>query len=416
MPPRRTPSCSNMKTLRRSRSAATALTLASLCAPWWPTPLPAANGDPTREMRISVGKTIEITSSKRYCWYPTVHHLSTGEILVTMRMSPDEVHPEGEFSAYCVSGNGGQSWSQRYTLGAGANVDAAYTQVAPPDGTLLSLGAGYESLIAYPPGQAQVFHVTVTRFSRGGMESTQTRDAILRLRTPVQLEPMMLFDLGTKDTSKLEKAPEVTPFGAIIDGLNGDLLSAAYCKEEKDGRQQVLLIRSKDRGMTWDEYSLIVGLAESEKPTTWMGDEGPNETAIVRLADDRLYAIFRTGQNAMMGQTWSSDDGKTWTRPVPIGFKGVDPHLRRLRNGVLALTTGRPGPVTLFFSLDGRGEHWSHATELFKGRSTCYSDLVELEPGRLLVVYDSVPYGPQQIPYSEKSAKNTIYGTFVELE
>ena len=395
-------------------SATTALICRSLFAPWLML-LPSAFGSPAPEMTVTVGKTIEITSSKRYCWYPTVHRFSTGEILVTMRMSPDEVHPEGEFSAYCISGDGGQTWSQRYTMGAGANVDAAYTQVPPPDGTLLSLGAGYGSPTAHPPGQAQEFHIAVTRYSRGGMESTQIRDAVLRLRAPVQLEPMMLFDLGTRDASKLETAPEVTPFGAIIDGLDGGLLTTAYCKAEKDGRQQVILLRSRDLGKTWDECGVIAGLAVNEKPTTWMGDEGPNETAIVRLADQRLYAIFRTGGNALMGQTWSSDDGKTWAQPVPIGFKGVSPHLRRLSDGILACTTGRPGPVTILFNADGRGESWSHATELFKGRSTCYSDVVELEPGKLLVVYDSVPYGPHQIPYSDRGARNTIYGTFVEI-
>jgi hypothetical protein len=185
-------------------------------------------------MIVTVGKTIEITSSKRYCWYPTIHRFSTGEILATMRMSPDEVHPEGEFSAYCVSRDEGQTWSQRYTMGAGANIDAAYTQVSPNDGTLFSLSAGYGSPVAYPPGQAREFHVAVTRYSRGGMESTQSRDAVLRLREPVRLEPMTLFDLGTRDASKLEKAPEVTPWGAIIDGLDGELLTTAYCTEEQD--------------------------------------------------------------------------------------------------------------------------------------------------------------------------------------
>jgi photosystem II stability/assembly factor-like uncharacterized protein len=403
-----------MVTRNIRRFAATAFICRSLCVLCL-MHLQSACGDSVREMTVNVGKTIEITSSKRYCWYPTVHRFSTGEILVTMRMSPDEVHPEGEFSAYCVSRDGGQTWSQRYTLGAGANIDAAYTQVGPADGTLLSLSAGYGSPIAFPPGQAQDFHVSVTRFSRGGMEVNQIRDALLRLRAPVQLEPMMLFDLGAKDTSKLETAPEVTPFGAIIDGLNGDLLTTAYCKEEKDGTQQVVLLRSRDGGKAWDEWGVIAGLAVNEKPTTWMGDEGPNETSIVRLADKRLYAVFRTGGNALLGQTWSSDDGRTWTQPVPIGFKGVSPHLRMLSNGVLVCTTGRPGPVSIFSSADGQGEHWSHGTELFRGRSTCYSDVVELEPGRLLVVYDGVPYGPHQIPYSDRGAKNTIYGTFVGI-
>jgi hypothetical protein len=402
-----------MKTRRPGRSA-TALISQCLCASWLVL-LSSAYGDQTRELTITVGKTIEITSSKRYCWYPTVHRLSTGEILVTMRMSPDEVNPEGEFSAYCISRDGGQTWSQRYTLGAGANVDAAYMQVAPPDGTLLSLSAGYGSPIAYPPGQAKEFHVALTRFSRGGMEITQIRDALLRLRFPVQLEPMVLFDLGTRDVSKLETAPEVTPFGAIIDGLNGDLLTTAYCKAKEDDRQEVVLLRSKDRGKSWDECGVIAGLAAAEKPTTWMGDEGPNETSIVRLADDRLFAIFRTGGNALLGKTWSSDDGVTWARPVSIGFKGVSPHLRKLSNGLLACTTGRPGPVTILFNTDGRGESWSRPTELFNGRSTCYSDVVEFAPGRLFVVYDSVPYGPHQIPYSDRSARNTIFGTFVEI-
>jgi len=394
--------------------AARALAFCSFCAPWLLF-LPSALGTPAPGMIVTVGKTIEITSSKRYCWYPTIHRFSTGEILATMRMSPDEVHPEGEFSAYCVSRDEGQTWSQRYTMGAGANIDAAYTQVSPNDGTLFSLSAGYGSPVAYPPGQAREFHVAVTRYSRGGMESTQSRDAVLRLREPVRLEPMTLFDLGTRDASKLEKAPEVTPWGAIIDGLDGELLTTAYCTEEQDGMQQVLMLSSPDNGKTWDERGVIASLAAGDKPASWMGDEGPNETAIVRLADKRLYAIFRTGGNALIGQAWSPDDGKTWTQPVSIRFKGVAPHLRMLSNGILVCTTGRPGPVTIRFNADGRGEHWSHATELFTGRSTCYSDVIEMEPGKLLVIYDSVPYGPHQIPYSDKGARNTILGTFLDV-
>jgi hypothetical protein len=378
--------------------------------------LSLAFGSRARETTVTVGKTIEVTSSKRYCWFPTIHLFSTGEILVTMRMSPDEVHPEGEFSAYCTSNDGGQTWSPRYTMGAGANVDAAYTQVPPSDGTFLSLGAGYESPIPYPPGQMQQFQVALTKYSRGGMEFTQVRDAILRLRTPARSEPMMLFDLGTKDTSKLSVAPEATPWGAIIDGLNGDLLSTAYYTADKNGRKQTVLIRSKDQGKSWDEYGIIAGIGASEKYWSWMGEDGPDETALVRLADQRLYALFRTGGDAPMGQSWSSDDGKTWTEPKPTGFKGVAPHLRRLSNGVLACVTGRPGPVTLMLDVDGRGESWSHATVVFKERSSCYSDVIELKPGKLLVVCDSIPYGPQKIPDSDKAAKNTIYATFVEIK
>ena len=379
-------------------------------------PAPPQPNSPSGLPNVKIRNTVEITSSKRYCWYPTVHRLSTGEILVTVRMGPDERHPEGEFSAYCVSRDGGQTWSWRYTMGAGGNVDAAYSQVPPPDGTLLALGSGYDAVLPFPSDQTRRFQVALTRFARGGMEITQVRDALLRLREPARMVPATLFDTGAKDTTRLESTPEVNPWGAIVEADNGDLLTTVYYLTEKDPRRRrLVLARSPDQGKTWDEYGVIAALAPDEAPWSWMGNEGPNEAAIVRLADRRLYCLFRTGGNAYMGHSWSSDDGKTWSPPASTGIQGVAPHLRRLSDGMLACSYGRPGPVSIMFSTDGMGSAWSKAVEVFRGKSTCYTDLIELESGRLLLVYDSVPYGWHQIPYSDKSARNIVYGTFVEV-
>ena len=131
----------------------------------------------------------------------------------------------------------------------------------------------------------------------------------------------------------------------------------------------------------------------NEKPWPWMGKEGPNEAGLVRLSESRLFCIFRTGSDGYLGEAWSLDDGKTWTPPVSTGFKGVAPHLRLLSNGLVGLCTyGRPGPVTIMFSSD-EGKNWVGTTPIFSGKSTRYTDLIEVEPGKLLVVYDSVPYG-----------------------
>jgi hypothetical protein len=81
---------------------------------------------------------------------------------------------------------------------------------------------------------------------------------------------------------------------------------------------------------------------------------------------------------------------------------------------MLALTTGRPGPVTIMFSSD-EGKNGVGITPIFIGKSTRYTDLIELEPGKLFVVYDSVPYGWNPIPLSDKLSKNSICGTFVEV-
>ena len=378
------------------------------------------------ELRVTVGPTVEITSSYRYCWYPTVHQFPTGEIMATMRMHPDENHPEGELSAYCISRDRGKTWSQRYPMGAGANVDDAYTRLPRKDGTLLVLAAGYNTLHPFPPGQAKQFHTALTRYSRGGMEFTQIQDAVIRLSQPVATDPVWMAGFGRlPDASKLTEVPNAVPWGSIIEALDGDLLTTLYYRAEEDPRFfRLVLIRSTDDGKTWNEDSTVAAVKPGEQPWPWAGDNGPNETALVRLADERLHVIFRTSYSGVMGQAWSSDDGKTWTEPVSVGLEGVAPRTRLLSDGVLACTYGRPGPVTIMFSVDGTGEKWSHRTEIFPNMSTRYTDLIEIEPGRVFVVYDSVPRNKKPLPYSPKFAghdtwnkreMNTIYGTFVDV-
>ena len=386
------------------------------------------------ELKVTVGPTVEISSSYRYCWYPKLHQFPTGEIMATMRMHPDEIHPEGEFSAYCISRDRGKTWSRRYPMGAGANVDAAYTRLPRKDGTLLVLAAGYGSLKPFPPGQAKQFHASLTRHSRGGMEFTQIRDAVIRLSQPVHMEPTWIggFSPGPwqfpvearlRDASKLAEVPKAVPWGAIIEALNGDLLTTLYYTTAKDPRfYRLVLIRSTDDGNTWDQDSIIAAIEPGEQPPAWAGNNCASESALLRLADKRLHVIFSSG--AVMGQAWSSDDGETWTEPTSTGFTGVAPRSRLLSNGVVACTYGRPGPVTIMFSSDGTAEKWSHVTEIFPGRSTRYTDFIEIEPGRVLVVYDSIPRGSGPILYAPAFAKhdtwnekekNTVYGTFIEV-
>jgi hypothetical protein len=368
------------------------------------------------ELTVQVGKTVEITASNiNYCWYPTVHRFSTGEILATMRMSGDDTNPEGELSAYCISKDGGQTWSRRYTMGTGSNVDAAYTQVTREDGKFWSLGGGYDSLEANPPDQATSFQAALTKFSRGGMEFDQIRDARIHLSEPACPMPPTVMATGRKDATKLSVVYEANPWGAIVDGPGGAWLTTLYYITGRDPRQRrLVLIRSTDQGRSWEEYGIIAAIQPNEAPWPWMGKEGPNEAALVRLAKGRLYCLFRTGGGDYMGEAWSVDDGKTWTAPVSSGFQGVAPHLRLMNDGLLACTYGRPGPVTIMFSFD-EGKTWTNVTPIFNGMSTRYTDLIEVEPGKLLVVYDSVPYGWKTIPSTDTSSKNAIYGAFVEV-
>jgi hypothetical protein len=260
------------------------------------------------------------------------------------------------------------------------------------------------------------------------MEFQQWRDVPLHLPEHIIFYSPRTIDHYDSD-GHLTEIPRLCPWGTIVHGLNGDLLAVVFIKTvERPNYWQDVLICSHDEGKTWEQRSVVAAVEAEDKPWPWMGKEGPNEAALVRLADGRLLTVFRTGrvgntgEYGNIGETWSSDDGKSWTPPIAAPFKGVAPRLRRLSNGMLALTTGRPDPVEVMFSVDGKGKEWTNPTTIAEnqpqqreGGCTHYTDFIEVEPGKLLVVYDNVPYGSYEIPSADRTSKNVIYGTFVEV-
>jgi len=390
--------------------------------------LPSGSGTSSREtevagLEVEVGPTVEITSSHRFCWFPTIHRFSTGEIMVTTRMSPDEGNPEGDFSAYCISKDAGVTWSQRYMMGSGANMDAAWSAEPEEDGTIWQL---YGFIEPDPASQSQDFRLTLTKWSRGGLEFQQWRDVPLHFREPILMSPTDTYDRRESD-GHLRQFPAASPWGTMVHGSNVDLLAVVECntaEHPKYGRD--VLIYSRDKGRTWQQRSVVAAFEPEDKPWPWAGPEGPNEAALVRLADRRLLTVFRTGGGGVtgrafgnLGETWSSDDGESWTPPIACPFRGVAPRIRRLSGGMLALTTGRPDPVAVRFSIDGKGEEWTRPVTIEKDQNgawcTHYSDFVELEPGKLLVVYDAYPQNWPGDPSASIKSKSIIYGTFVNV-
>jgi hypothetical protein len=81
---------------------------------------------------------------------------------------------------------------------------------------------------------------------------------------------------------------------------------------------------------------------------------------------------------------------------------GACPRLLLLSNGVLALSYGRIRRPTqddnIVFSTDG-GKTWTRETCIFQGLSSGYTDMVEIEPGKILYVFDSVTaWNPESVP------------------
>jgi len=85
-----------------------------------------------------------------------------------------------------------------------------------------------------------------------------------------------------------------------------------------------------------------------------------------------------------MWQSWSRDNGSTWTRPEPLPFYGHCANLLHTRSGVTLLAHRDPG-MAIHYSLD-QAKTWAGSV-MIDPCGGAYSQMVELPDGRVLIVY-----------------------------
>ncbi|MBN2564002.1 MAG: exo-alpha-sialidase [Phycisphaerae bacterium] len=205
---------------------------------------------------------------------------------------------------------------------------------------------------------------------------------------------------------------------------DGNLLCVAYGPRQKGGKYDTYALRSDDGGATYQLLSVVARCEDAP----W-GNNGPCEPTLERLSDGSLFCMMRTGSaegSRGRGKTWtarsspmlsarSRDGGKSWELGR-ISKPGVMPGLLELSNGVLVCAFGRPGN-SLMFSLDG-GRTWIREMTLTAAdvRTTGYVDILEVEPGRLLVVYDAWDTPPANVWLWEPPPPVcAVWGVFVDV-
>ena len=132
------------------------------------------------------------------------------------------------------------------------------------------------------------------------------------------------------------------------------------------------LVRSTDLGKTWT-HDAVIGAG--------------GEPAVVKLGCGKMTAILRTGPFMPFVQTFSEDNGKTWTNEREIEEGSVCPDLVLMSNGLLACSYGRPTSC-LMFSADG-GKTWTAHQVITEKMGFNYSGIIEVRPGRLLYLHDA---------------------------
>ena len=223
-------------------------------------------------------------------------------------------------------------------------------------------------------------------------------------------------DLSTFPSNASKNTPKgsfypVFDKGKLLELPNGDLLATMYGVLEGDAQYRTMIVISKDKGLHWRYVTTVAYDAEDPHPD-FPGDwDGYCEPSMAQLADGRLLCIMRTEGATPpykpMYTSWSTDMGQTWSDPIPTSphLQNAWPTLAVLDNGVVACVYGRPG-VHVVFSSDG-GQTWTDRVTLTSHTTTwgkpginisCYADLIQVGPNRLLAISAVGPGGTQVFP------------------
>lgn len=182
---------------------------------------------------------------------------------------------------------------------------------------------------------------------------------------------------------------------------------------------------SHDTGRTWEVVSRVAGPEDVPWGHAWLGFDGPCEASVAG-SDRRIICVARTGTKMFtpfeaaksairMLQAVSHDGGKSWKRGA-LRMEGVYPRLCVMKNGLFVLTYGRPGNHMAFSGDQGRT--WVAETPLTPAdaNTSGYCDVVEVTPGKLLVVFDAFNMDLDGMWLWEPKTQNGLFGVFVNVK
>ena len=328
----------------------------------------------------------------RYIGWPTVGKAPNGDLLTVFSGDRDEhICPWGKVQLI-RSADGGNTWSEPETICNSSIDDRDSGILLLDDGTLLLTWFTSVAYRDYIRDRANLD--PASRKFRWHLHDETISPSLAN-------EQLGAFTRRSTDGGRTWEPPVRTPCSAphgpiqlrdgrlLYVGKSGDVDQA----DLGPGVGKIVAAESTDRGRSWR----VIG----EVPFP----EGMNvlrlchEPHTVETDDGRIVAQIRhewpgrsDGPRESI-QTESTDGGRTWTEPRPVGLDGFPPHLLRLSDGKLLSTYAkRTGELGEYACLsDNQGRTWDVANEIkLAGHWSAdigYPSSVQLPDGTILTAY-----------------------------
>jgi hypothetical protein len=368
------------------------------------------------DLDVAASAPVLVRRSRWYCWFPSLIRQPNGVLWAVMSAYAD-IPASNSVNYLCRSRDGGLSWEEPRVIG-----DGGLAHLIQPDGSAVILPYYLRPRTLGTGSGGQSVGAPCNVLSPDGRLDMRASGAVVT-RWP-------------RPTKSPLPDAEIAGFvfnGQVVRGRAGEYLATLYGTYEGDDRYSLVMVESDD-GFRWRIRAQIAG-----PDCALIGSEGPCESAVCRLKDGRLMCIFRLASFVSYGQTFSDDDGHTWTMPVNISPGSVEPSLAVLRDGIVALSGGRPG-ISVWFNANGAGGDWQgldiislhnaacsprdrilpDSSTAWKtpadmrragmtGYSSCYTELMALDERTMLVIYDRVGYGWNPIPDDDPDETKSVW-------
>ena len=351
-----------------------------------------------RNFDVTISAPVLVAREKGHCWFPALTKLPDGRLMASYQRSDDDENAKAVGQCR-FSGDGGLTWGPPQSFDLGGP-----TRLALANGDVLSLPFHMDQ----KPGGVMSAPLVVLR--KGASQAT------------VPGEEVVVTGLPRPAKMAAGRAGFYFDHRAVR-LRNGAWMAMLYGTFENAQRYSVVAVESAD-GIRWKFRSVI-----ADETCTLPGAEGPCEADVCRLKDGRLLCVFRLAPGKRYGETWSSDEGKTWTPPIAMPAHSVWPNLAVMDDGTVAMSGGRTG-LFLWLNADGSGKDWQAVyiqahhnacrpdepivTPNEGAGTTAYTACVPVDATHLVLLYDRCPFGWKGVP-QDSSESDSIWAVRVTL-